>query len=681
MFVDVDVFPMNKNDLSTEPLHARPGVRLGSVRNRVPGLAFAASLLALALAGAGVPLGAGEAWLAGYQGKPFANAGVAGPAVIPGKVMCAYYDLGGEGVAYHDSDAVNLGSGRLNPANGDPLNEFRMNEAVDTSYTKTTGIDDNPFNRYQPPMGSLYVGWTEPGEWINFTVAVKTVGAYALSIPYTANGNGSISVTLDGDQRLATIEIPSTNDPKDPLAWRQWHHWALLPTAATVSLPAGRHVLTLKIEAKGNMNLASIDFRPAGEAAPLVTPPQRAAGWTPADGPNHPFGTPQGIRPGRVVWTHDPKAASWNGRTGNWWEDRFNDQAAVDGLLVNGLRRLTDTASDAAACDALFRAFNKKSGRGDVGYRPGEKVAIKINENNTASHASTAEINASPHLVLALLKTLVNGAGVPEADITVFDASRYITDDVYRKSHAVFPGVRFVDNAGGDGRIKATYVDGAILYSVETKLVTGLAACLVEATYVVDMAILKGHVGQGVTLCAKNWYGTTSIQPDWHKNFHDYFTPKRDGSPSYQTFVDFMGHKDMGAKVVLFLIDALYANDLVNGPPHRRWNMPPFNGAWPCSVLASQDGVAIDSVGIDFLRSEWPNLIDLAYCDSYLHEAARAEAPPSGSVYDPERDGTHLQSLGVHEHWNDAIHKQYSRNLGTGEGIELVDVPATPGKM
>jgi len=29
----------------------------------------------------------------------------AGPQGIPGMVQCAYYDLGGEGVAYHDSDA------------------------------------------------------------------------------------------------------------------------------------------------------------------------------------------------------------------------------------------------------------------------------------------------------------------------------------------------------------------------------------------------------------------------------------------------------------------------------------------------------------------------------------------------------------------------------------------------
>ncbi|HUL52192.1 MAG TPA: DUF362 domain-containing protein [Opitutaceae bacterium] len=624
----------------------------------------------------------GDSWLAAYRGRPFSDGNFTGPAVIPGRVECEYYDLGGEGVAYHDSDGVNRGSGLLNPVNGNPLNEFRLKEAVDISYTKAGGIDDNPLNRHQPPLGALYVGWTEPGEWLNYTVDVRRAGDYALDIPYTANGDGAISLTLDGRRRLATIRIPSTNDAKDPLAWRQWHHWARLTNAATVSLPAGRHVLTLTIEANGNMNLDLIAFRPAAEAAPAPAPRlPPAATWTPVDGANHPFGTPRGVRPGRVVWSRDPKAVSWDGQTGNWWEDRFNDQAAIDRLVANGIRRLAEAGSEADAWDALFRASNLKRGRGAVGYRPGEKVAIKINENNASSHAATAEINASPQLVLALLKSLVNGAGVPAADVTVFDASRYITDDVFDKCHAVFPGVRFVDHVGGDGRIKAAYVAGALPYSVDTHLATGLATCLVDATYAVNMAVLKGHGGQGVTLCAKNWYGATSIDPDWHKNHHDFFEAKRDGSPSYLTFVDFMGHKDMGAKTVLFVIDALYADDLVNGPPRRRWHLPPFNDSWPASVLLSQDGVAIDSVGIDFLRSEWPDSADLTCCDGYLHEAARAEAPPSGCLYDPERDGTRLESLGVHEHWNDARRKQYSRNLGSGDGIELVEVPAAPGKL
>jgi hypothetical protein len=108
----------------------------------------------------------------------------------------------------------------------------------------------------------------------------------------------------------------------------------------------------------------------------------------------------------------------------------------------------------------------------------------------------------------------------------------------------------------------------------------------------------------------------------------------------------------MGEKTVLFLMDALYANDLVDDPPHLKWKMAPFNDQWPASLFASQDGVAVDSVSLDFLRSEWPNLADLSYCDDYMREAALADNPPSKTVYDPEGDGTRLTSLGVHEHWN-----------------------------
>jgi len=32
---------------------------------------------------------------------------------IPGKLQCEYYDFGGEGIAYHDSDTINSGSGKI----------------------------------------------------------------------------------------------------------------------------------------------------------------------------------------------------------------------------------------------------------------------------------------------------------------------------------------------------------------------------------------------------------------------------------------------------------------------------------------------------------------------------------------------------------------------------------------
>jgi len=100
----------------------------------------------------------------------------------------------------------------------------------------------------------------------------------------------------------------------------------------------------------------------------------------------------------------------------------------------------------------------------------------------------------------------------------------------------------------------------------------------------------------------------------------------------------------------------------------------PFNNNWTSSLFVSQDGVAIESVCLDFLRSEPTIWAVTGNVDNYLHEAALADSSPSGTVYDPEADGSPLTSLGVHEHWNSATDKQYSRNLGIEDGIELVSI-------
>ena len=76
--------------------------------------------------------------------------------------------------------------------------------------------------------------------------------------------------------------------------------------------------------------------------------------------------------------------------------------------------------------------------------------------------------------------------------------------------------------------MKSTYIDNAIPYSIDNgKLATGLARCAVEADYIINMALLKGHIGQGVTLCGKNFYGATSIDHNWRKNAHDNFEQDR----------------------------------------------------------------------------------------------------------------------------------------------------------
>jgi hypothetical protein len=192
-----------------------------------------------------------------YKGKPF-NGIV---QKIPGKIQCELYDIGGEGIAYHDNDSVNNGSGKLNPADGTYLNEFRMKEGVDISYTKIGGTDDNDYNFVKPEMGQLYVGWTMPGEWINYSVEVTKSGKYDISMMYTSNQGGSISLSIDGKDITGPLKITTTYQEKDTVAWRQWHHWNLAQNLATVNLKKGKHILTLHTVDKGQMNYDWIEFK------------------------------------------------------------------------------------------------------------------------------------------------------------------------------------------------------------------------------------------------------------------------------------------------------------------------------------------------------------------------------------------------------------------------------------
>ena len=218
--------------------------------------------LSLLIARVATPASAGS-FKDTYKGTPYKDSRQKGVAQrIPGRVQCAYYDLGGEGVAYHDSDTKNNGSGTLNPVDGSYLNQFRMDEGVDTSYTKFHDqIDNNPYEQVQPQEGLLYVGWTEPGEWFNITVEVAESGVYTADLLYTSNRGGTISVGVNGKDAIGPLVIQSTYNASDPVAWRQWHHWNIARNILKLRLAAGKNVLTVHILSQGNMNLAYFDFK------------------------------------------------------------------------------------------------------------------------------------------------------------------------------------------------------------------------------------------------------------------------------------------------------------------------------------------------------------------------------------------------------------------------------------
>src|SRR6202007_786446 len=226
--------------------------------------------------------------------------------------------------------------------------------------------------------------------------------------------------------------------------------------------------------------------------------------------PLSPLGVPRGVIPGRVTWVHNPAAVTWDG-TGSWWTDANNNQSVSDRMVSNSIRALTNQKSDAQAWSAIFHEFNRTHGRGNAGYKGGEKIAIKANLNNTVDHGTIERLNSSPHLILSLVRQLTGPGRVTESCIPVFDSSRFIPSYLYDKIHNEFPRVVFVDHIGGDGRLKAEFKPNAIPFSVENNNAKGLDTTVVEATYLVNAAVLRAHVSSGVTLSAKNLFGATSI--------------------------------------------------------------------------------------------------------------------------------------------------------------------------
>jgi hypothetical protein len=189
-----------------------------------------------------------------YGGIPFIDSVKAFvPLSFPGKMECEFYDKGGEGIAYHDSDPQNNGSGGLNTG-PTYYDKFRKGEAPDISYTKFEGQDNSPYNMVTPLPSQLYLGWIEPGEWTKYSVDVAESGNYKIGVMYTSNRGGTIRLYVDDTIMTPVLNIPTTYNAADPFGWRQWHHWNRVDSLTTQYIEAGRRVMKLSIVTLGNFN-------------------------------------------------------------------------------------------------------------------------------------------------------------------------------------------------------------------------------------------------------------------------------------------------------------------------------------------------------------------------------------------------------------------------------------------
>jgi hypothetical protein len=405
---------------------------------------------------------------------------------------------------------------------------------------------------------------------------------------------------------------------------------------------------------------------------------------------NSPVGEAKGLFPGRVVWAHDVNATNEyyvpkKGSTDFWYSNVNVDEEVVKEMLSGALMQYAGTANIKDAWDAIFKAYNNSHGRGNVGYKTGEKIAFKINLTNQSCSTSDRPLrmDAAPQLLNAILYELITNVGVAEADIIMGDPYREFRKEYRDLVMSKFPKVKYVDGIGRNGVNQTPPTTSEVLIFSDKKVKSTLPAQYVSATYIINLPCLKTHNEGGITLIAKNHQGSflkKGVLPQDQGAFDMHYSLPANsrGTRKYRHTVDYMGHEQTGGKGLIYIVDGLWGGESWEGFI-KKFKSAPFNDDYPNSIFVGQDPVALESVCYDVLFQEYAEdetkknypIQFKAEIADHLLQCASKEYWPAGITYDPEGDGTPIASLGVFEHWNNATDRQYSRNLGTGEGIEL----------
>jgi len=313
----------------------------------------------------------------------------------------------------------------------------------------------------------------------------------------------------------------------------------------------------------------------------------------------------------RVVWVHDEDATNWDYGDDYYGREEYVDQNVVNNMTDQGLMALTGTNN---VPDAWRRLIPN--------YQSGQKIAIKVNLNNTwdyeepCSHVCETDceygelrIDALPQPVNALIRGL-KLIGLRESDIWVYDASRPMAGRFMERIRSLYPGVRFfnAEDCREDGREFAGWGDSVVDFhppgGIDDPPTQELTNVLVNADYLINMPIMKKHGAAGVTLSFKNYFG--SIQSCW--DLHDWvYGPGTQYSGDryssvYNPLVEICQNPNIVNKTVLTVGDGLYGDKCSNVEKPELWDT--FGDDSPNSLFFSTDPVAIDSVMYDFLQAE-----------------------------------------------------------------------------
>jgi hypothetical protein len=166
------------------------------------------------------------------------------PINLPGKVEVENYNIGGEGVSYHDVDTGNNGGA------------YRPTENVDLQTTVDTG-------------GGYIMGWVLSGEWERYSVNVTAGGTYTIQTRVASPGDGgNFHIEFNGVNKTGSIHVPNTGD---------WDTWTTV-TIPNVTLQSGIQIMKVVWDTNGttgwvgNINWINVVSGSVATPTPTVAP-------------------------------------------------------------------------------------------------------------------------------------------------------------------------------------------------------------------------------------------------------------------------------------------------------------------------------------------------------------------------------------------------------------------------
>ncbi len=158
------------------------------------------------------------------------------PVAIPGRVEAENYDLGGEGVAYHDTTAGNTSG-------------IYRSDDVDLGNCSDTG-------------GGYCIGWFSSGEWLEYTVDVTSADNYDIHLRVASDvDTARLYVSFDGVDVSGAVAAPNTGD---------FDIWETV-SVSNVPLTSGVQIMRLTADpGRINVNWIEIAAPSAENVAPTV---------------------------------------------------------------------------------------------------------------------------------------------------------------------------------------------------------------------------------------------------------------------------------------------------------------------------------------------------------------------------------------------------------------------------